>query len=204
MNRLNSLLAAAALAAAAFSFNAYASDNHDGAACDGTGRGEACSPKCSCSQSCQGQQPNGRPSASEESSAKELKTEDIVAGYFHVIGGYKPGTSGCSLSQARAACRAVRFAYWLRANKADTAKLRDTLLRAWTGMSEAERKDFDTNFIDVCRLLDSCSADWPKMRGLFEDAGCSAAMDELMHNPDAQSAWSELKAHTLTMGNSDE
>lgn len=198
MNKFNSLLAAAALAAAALSFSAYASDK------PGTACGKACSQKCSCSQACQCPRQNGRPSAAEEALTKELKTEDFVAGYFHVIGGFKPGTSGCSLAQARAACKAVRFACWLRPDQADTAKLRDTLLRAWTGMSETERKDFDTNFIDVCRLIDSCGEDWSKMRGLFEDAGCFAAMDELMHNPDAQKAWSELKAHTLTMGNSDE
>lgn len=204
MKLFKTLFAAALFGALPLSAGAFAAETPQSSHSAASKQPASC---CRCRCECRQNDKDGthKPDAAPENpAAAKLQADDLVSNYFHVIGGARPGTAGCSLAQANIACKAVHFAYERRIDKADVPTLRATLLKAWEGMSEAERRAFDSNFIDVCRLIDSCRADWPKMRGLFEDAGCAEEMEKLMKNPTALSAWSELCAHTLTMGNSDE
>ena len=52
-------------------------------------------------------------------------------------------------------------------------------------------------------LLDNCRKDWASNRAVFDDAGVAEEMDRLLADPDAVESWETLKAHTLTLGNSE-
>ena len=130
--------------------------------------------------------------------------EDLIQDYFHVIGGYHPGTAGSSLAKAQAAFKVYDFAQAHRLWNADIPSLRSDMLAAWESMSDEERSAFDTNFIDILRLIDRCLDDWEVQKGLFADAGVDdSRMEALLKDPAAQVSWSVLAANTLTMGNSD-
>ena len=129
-------------------------------------------------------------------SAEELQDE-----YFRVIGGLEVGTAGASLKRAQAIQKVLRFASNHQLSKVDVTALRNNLMEAWNGLTEEERSSFDGNFIDICRIMDDCSENWESNRGAFDDAGVGDQMEVLLK--DSYEDWSILKAHTLTMGNSD-
>ena len=139
----------------------------------------------------------------EEEAAPVPTAEEFVEEYFHVIGAYHSGTAGSSLKRALAACGAVRFAAAHAINAVDHEQLRAGMLSAWEGMSDEERGDFDSNFIEIVRLIDACRADWEAEKGALEDAGVGEEMAALLNDEAAREAWSTLCAHTLTMGNTE-
>ena len=86
----------------------------------------------------------------------------------------------------------------------DVPTLRKNMLAAWESLTDEERSAFDSNFLDVVRLIDRCLDDWEVNKGVFTDAGVQAdRLEELLKDKAAQVSWSDLVAHTLTMGNSD-
>lgn len=130
--------------------------------------------------------------------------QDLVDGYFHVIGGYHAGTAGSSLAEAKAAYQVFDFAQAHQIWNEDVPTLRADLLAAWESMSDEERSAFDANFISVVRLIDRCLDDWDAIKGQFGDAGVDVdRMGALLKRTDDQVSWSTLVAHTLTMGNSE-
>ena len=130
--------------------------------------------------------------------------EDFAEHYFKMIGGYPKGVSGASLRQAQAAYNAYMFAWEHMIWNEDVPTLRKNMLAAWESLTDEERSAFDSNFLDVVRLIDRCLDDWEVNKGVFTDAGVQAdRLEELLKDKAAQVSWSDLVAHTLTMGNSD-
>ncbi|MGI6264685.1 MAG: hypothetical protein ACOYJY_04365 [Acutalibacteraceae bacterium] len=140
--------------------------------------------------------------ATTTAAASTLTAEDLTQGYFLQINSFQQGVSGSSLVMARACCAVLRFA----ADHADALANGDlaseTLLTCWEGMSEQDRKTFDTNFMTVTKQIDSCVEDWDSCAGLFEDSGVAEEMHTLLNDPAAMDAWRALCGRTLTMGNS--
>ncbi len=131
--------------------------------------------------------------------------EEFVNDFFHVIGGYGPGTAGSSLAAAKAAYKAYDFAQSHRLWSADIPTLRSIMLEAWESLTDKERSAFDTNFISIVTQIKDCMADWDANQGVFSDAGVPAdRMGILLKDPEAVASWDALSSNTLTMGNSDE
>ena len=118
-----------------------------------------------------------------------------------MVGGYQKGVAGASLTEARAACEVLAFAAGNELWMADTDMLRANMLEAWGSLTDDERANFDANFQDLAELLNGCFADWESGRGRFDDAGVADTMEELLNDPTAEWSWSELNAHTWTLGN---
>ena len=123
-------------------------------------------------------------------------TEEFTISYFQMIG-------DSELTLDKKACEAMNFAAASELWHADTDAMRDNMLKAWEGLTEAEQAAFDGSFMDVVNLLDGCYADWDANRGAFTD-GRDERMDELLAEPLYREAWDSLKANTLTLGNSDD
>ena len=133
----------------------------------------------------------------------ESPTADaFINEYFHVIGGYKEGTSGSSLAKAKAAYNALKFANDYQIWIVDIESMRDTMFNAWESMNDSEREAFDANFMDVLYLINACIENYDENAYIFEDAGVDAEMKNMVNNSIAQQSWDTLSAHTLTMGNS--
>ena len=140
-----------------------------------------------------------------ETAAIALPTpKEFQNAYFDVIGGIEKGTSGSSLKLAKAATEVFRFAQTFEFANCDIDALRDVMLETWEGvLTEDERANFDENFMDVVTFLDGVEEDYDANAGIFEDAGVKADFDQLLKHKNAWENWNTLKAHTLTMGNSD-
>lgn len=131
--------------------------------------------------------------------------EELVENWFKTVGGYLDGTAGSSLAKAQAVYNAFDFAQSRRLWDADIPTLRADLLTAWESMSQEERDAFDSNFIDVLRMIDACAVDWDGSKAVFADAGVPVErMEYFLKDVEACASWEVLTSHTLTMGNSDE
>ena len=132
-------------------------------------------------------------------------TQDLVKGYFNVIGTIPKGTAGASLKLAEAAVAAFQFAQDFNIAGCDISALRDNMLNAWEKvLDEEERANFDENFMDVVTFMDAAQEDPASVAGQLEDAGVKAAFEKLSKQAGAWDNWDTLKSNTLTMGNSEE
>ncbi len=129
--------------------------------------------------------------------------QSLADDYFRLAVSYHPATAGASLGRAQAACGVLRFAAENEVRSADIPTLRDNMLVGWNSLSDQERKYFDSNFMELVQLLDECQKDWASNRPVFDDAGVAEIMDGLLADPAAIESWETLKAHTLTLGNSE-
>ena len=128
--------------------------------------------------------------------------EELVEGYFKVVGGIGPGSAGASLRQAKAAEDVMTFAIGHGIWNADNGTLRQNLLAAWESMTEDEQKAFDESFIDLLSMVRDAKADPETYAGQFEDAGAEKAAD-YFKDPAVMLSWDDLTSNTLTMGNTD-
>ena len=124
--------------------------------------------------------------------------ESFVSGYF------MPVASADESSLYAAAYAACKFASDNGMWYIDYAPFRSNMLSGWEGLDDETRAAFDKSFMEIVLLMDKCTADWEASRALFEEAGLADAMDAYMFDPLGIEAWNVLKAHTLTMGNSEE
>ncbi len=132
-------------------------------------------------------------------------TQDLVKGYFNVIGTIPKGTAGASLKLAEAATEVFEFAQDYNLACCDISALRDNMLNAWQKvLDEEERANFDENFMDVVTFMDSAEADPTAVAAQLEDAGVREKFEKLSSQAGAWDNWDTLKSNTLTMGNSDE
>ena len=132
-------------------------------------------------------------------------TQDLVKGYFHVIGTIPKGTAGASLKLAEAAVEVFEFAQDYNLAGCDISALRDNMLNAWQKvLDEEERANFDENFMDVVTFMDSAEADPAAVAAQLEDAGVKDEFEKLAASAGAWDNWDTLKSNTLTMGNSEE
>lgn len=132
-------------------------------------------------------------------------TQDLVKGYFHVIGTIPKGTAGASLKLAEAATEVFEFAQDYNLAGCDISALRDNMLNAWQKvLDEEERANFDENFMDVVTFMDSVEADPAAVAAQLEDAGVKDEFEKLAASAGAWDNWDTLKSNTLTMGNSEE
>lgn len=138
------------------------------------------------------------PAATGTPSVKQL-----TDGYFNVVAGIERGTTGASLKTARGAVAAFQFAQTYNLRKCDIDALRDAMFQAYESMSDEKRSDFDESFMDVVYLLDEAKDDYSSVASTFEDAGVKDTFDKLVKGAGAWDNWDTLKAHTLTLGNSE-
>ena len=132
-------------------------------------------------------------------------TQDLVKGYFHVIGTIPKGTAGASLKLAEAATEVFEFAQDYNLAGCDISALRDNMLNAWQKvLDEEERANFDENFMDVVTFMDSAEADPAAVAAQLEDAGVKDEFEKLANTAGAWDNWDTLKSNTLTMGISEE
>lgn len=132
-------------------------------------------------------------------------TQDLVKGYFSVIGNIPKGTAGASLKLAEAAVEVFEFAQDYNLAGCDISALRDNMLNAWQKvLDEEERANFDENFMDVVTFMDSAEADPAAVAAQLEDAGVKDEFEKLANTAGAWDNWDTLKSNTLTMGNSEE
>lgn len=132
-------------------------------------------------------------------------TQDLVKGYFNVIGTIPKGTAGASLKLAEAATEVFEFAQDYNLACCDISALRDNMLNAWQKvLDDEERANFDENFMDVVTFMDSAEADPTAVAAQLEDAGVREKFEKLSSQAGAWDNWDTLKSNTLTMGNSDE
>lgn len=132
-------------------------------------------------------------------------TQDLVKGYFSVIGNIPKGTAGASLKLAEAATEVFEFAQDYNLAGCDISALRDNMLNAWQKvLDEEERANFDENFMDVVTFMDSAKADPAAVAAQLEDAGVKDEFEKLANTAGAWDNWDTLKSNTLTMGNSEE
>lgn len=136
---------------------------------------------------------------------KTPSTQDLVKGYFNVIGSIPKGTAGASLKLAEAAVAVFQFAQDYSLAGCDISAMRDNMLNAWEKvLDEEERANFDENFMDVVTFMDEAQQDPASVAGQLEDAGVKANFEKLASQAGAWDNWDTLKANTLTMGNSEE
>lgn len=136
---------------------------------------------------------------------KTPSTQDLVKGYFNVIGSIPKGTAGASLKLAEAAVAVFQFAQDYSLAGCDISAMRDNMLNAWEKvLDEEERANFDENFMDVVTFMDEAQKDPSSVAGQLEDAGVKADFEKLANQAGAWDNWDTLKANTLTMGNSEE
>ena len=128
--------------------------------------------------------------------------DELVEGFFKVIGGIGPGSAGASLRQVKAAEDVMTFAIGHGIWNGDNQTLRENLLTAWESMTEDEQKAFDASFIDVLSMVRDAKADPESYAGQFSDAGAEKIAD-YFKDPAAMLSWDELTSNTLTMGNSE-
>ncbi len=132
-------------------------------------------------------------------------TQDLVKGYFNIIGTIPKGTAGASLKLAEAATEVFAFAQDYNLAGCDISALRDNMLNAWQKvLDEEERANFDENFMDVVTFMDSAKADPAAVAAQLEDAGVRDEFEKLAAKAGAWDNWDALKSNTLTMGNSEE
>ncbi len=132
-------------------------------------------------------------------------TQDLVKGYFNIIGTIPKGTAGASLKLAEAATAVFEFAQDYNLAGCDISALRDNMLNAWQKvLDDEERANFDENFMDVVTFMDSAEADPTAVAAQLEDAGVREKFEKLSSQAGAWDNWDTLKSNTLTMGNSDE
>lgn len=132
-------------------------------------------------------------------------TQELVKGYFNVIGTIPKGTAGASLKLAEAATEVFAFAQDYNLAGCDISALRDNMLNAWQKvLDEEERANFDENFMDVVTFMDSAKADPAAVAAQLEDAGVKDEFEKLAAKAGAWDNWDTLKSNTLTMGNSEE
>lgn len=132
-------------------------------------------------------------------------TQDLVKGYFNIIGTIPKGTAGASLKLAEAATEVFEFAQDYNLAGCDISALRDNMLNAWQKvLDEEERANFDENFMDVVTFMDSAEADPAAVAAQLEDAGVKDEFEKLANTAGAWDNWDTLKSNTLTMGNSEE
>lgn len=136
---------------------------------------------------------------------KTPTTQDLVKGYFNIIGNVPKGTAGASLKLAKAAVDVFQFAQSYNISGCDISALRDNMLNAWEKvLDEEERADFDENFMDVVTFMDAAEANPADVAAQLEDAGVKEAFEKIANQAGAWDNWDTLKANTLTMGNSEE
>lgn len=132
-------------------------------------------------------------------------TQDLVKGYFNVIGNIPKGTAGASLKLAEAAVEVFQFAQDYNIAGCDISALRDNMLNAWQKvLDEEERANFDENFMDVVTFMDEAEKDPASVAAQLEDAGVKEAFEKIADQAGAWDNWDTLKSNTLTMGNSEE
>ena len=132
-------------------------------------------------------------------------TQDLVKGYFNVIGTIPKGTAGASLKLAEAATEVFEFAQDYNLACCDISALRDNMLNAWQKvLDEEERANFDENFMDVVTFMDSAKDDPAAVAAQLEDAGVKDAFEKLAAKAGAWDNWDTLKSNTLTRGTSEE
>ena len=100
---------------------------------------------------------------------------------------------------ARVCALAAEYGLW----DPEVYALRENLLAAWKSLTEDERAAFGANLLQVTALVDACFEDWECHRALFEDAGAAETMEEIVYDPLNRLAWSNLRAFTRAMDNSD-
>lgn len=128
-----------------------------------------------------------------------LPTEqELTDGYFLAVGSYEPGTAGCSLNEAVAACKSVQFAADHQLWAADVDELQATMQAAWESLTDDERDAFRTNFPGVMTLLDNTQADYESQAGLYDDAGVGDTMRELAQDDLAMMSWGVLCSNSLS------
>ena len=107
-------------------------------------------------------------------------TQDLVKGYFNVIGNIPKGTAGASLKLAEAAVEVFQFAQDYNLAGCDISALRDNMLNAWQKvLDEEERANFDENFMDVVTFMDEAEKDPASVAAQLEDAGVKAEFEKL-------------------------
>ena len=148
---------------------------------------------------------SAKPTTKTEKNFSTPSTQDLVKGYFSVIGNIPKGTAGASLKLAEAAVEVFEFAQDYNLASCDISALRDNMLNAWQKvLDEEERANFDENFMDVVTFMDSAEADPAAVAAQLEDAGVKDEFEKLANTAGAWDNWDTLKSNTLTMGNSEE
>ncbi|MBR0463683.1 MAG: hypothetical protein IJJ23_04785 [Clostridia bacterium] len=135
--------------------------------------------------------------------AVAAQPDEFAERFFRVIAGVEQGTAGSSLKLCEAARDAALFAVDYEMWNPDVEAIRANMLEAWNSLTDEQRSAFDSNFMDVVTLMDGCFEDWDANRPQFEDAGAADDMDMVIYDPLNRLAWENLKAYTLTLGNSD-
>ena len=143
------------------------------------------------------------PESSVSTGPEAPGAQELADQYFREVASYQPGTAGSSLKKALRASHVLSFAVEKELRNTDIPTFRENLLSGWMLLSDEERAYFDENFLAICEQIDACFVDWESNRGVFEDAGAVDTMEVLLTTPNAKEDWDTLKAHTLTMGNSD-
>lgn len=128
--------------------------------------------------------------------------KQLLDGFFKVVAGIERGTTGASLKEAEAAVAVFQFAQDYSIATCDIEDLRDNQLDVWEDMTQAQRDDFDANWMGVVQLLDGIKANGT-IPAAFEDAGVMDQFKKLKDQKGAWDNWDTLRSHTMTMGNSD-
>ena len=133
-----------------------------------------------------------------------VPTVEILAeDYFRAVARIEAGSAGASLKLAETAARVCALAAEYGLWDPEVYRLRENLLAAWKSLTEDERAAFGANLLQVTALVDACFEDWEGHRALFEDAGAAETMEEIVYDPLNRLAWSNLRAFTRAMDNSD-
>ena len=109
-------------------------------------------------------------------------TQDLVKGYFNVIGNVPKGTAGASLKLAKAAVAVFQFAQDYNIAGCDISALRDNMLNAWEKvLDEEERGNLNSQEID---LIESFGNYWDIPDWLVHRAydGIEFVEDDFCHN----------------------
>ena len=132
--------------------------------------------------------------------AEAPTAEELTEGYFAVIAGLETDSAGMALKTATAASEVCRFAEAHALYDPDEESLRANMRAAFEAMGEDGQARFREGFEAVRALLDDSLEDYDANRVVFEDAGVTEAMDEVMYDPLNRLAWENLRDQTLSMG----
>ena len=118
--------------------------------------------------------------------------EDFADGFFRPAAAAQVGAAGASLRIASALAGACSFAIEHELWNPDEEAVRDSMSAAWESLDQEERGLFLEAFPSLVSLMKAAGEDWDAHRGLFDDAGCLAVMEEALFDPLDLLAWQNL------------
>ena len=105
-----------------------------------------------------------------------------------------PGTAGSSLKAAHASAVILDFATGSSLRLTDQESLNRTMTEALALLDEEERSLLQEALPGLLATTDETVEVYPENSGLYEDAGCSDLIREVLARPDAAEDWAVLRA----------